>query len=73
MACRVTRINYADLTDPVIDIEAVEDIFGMLETQVSAPPAKSAWVDPTLIDVKKNAADRLVEVPHYLAGGPMHL
>lgn len=68
MACRITRISLGDLTDPTIEVDAVEDVFGQLATQITAPPAGSAWVDPSLVDVPANTANRLLEVPHYLAG-----
>lgn len=69
MACRVTRVSYGDLTDPSIEVEAIEDVFGLLETQITPPQASSSWEDPTLIDVPLNAVNRLIEVPHFLVGG----
>lgn len=69
MACRVTRIAYGDLTDPKITIEALEDIFGVLETQFTAPPS-SEWVDPAAIELL-NLAERLDEVPYHIVGSEL--
>lgn len=67
MACRVTRISYGSLTEPHITLEAVEDIFGVLETKFAAPPA-SEWQNP-VTNLTINAAERLVEAPFHLVGG----
>lgn len=72
MACRVTRISYGGLTDPEVSIEAIEDIFGVVDTAFSAPvDGRANWEDPALQDVAPHVAERLLEVPYHLAGGEL--
>lgn len=66
LICRVTRISYGSLTEPRITIEAVEDIFGVLDTQFTAPP-ESTWQSPVAA-LNVNAAEALIEAPFHLAG-----
>lgn len=67
LACRVTRISYGSLTEPAVMVEAVEDIFGTLDTDFAVPPP-SEWRDP-ITELTINAAERLLEVPYHLMGG----
>lgn len=71
MACRVTRISYGNLTEPAVTIEAVEDIFGTMDTAFVAPP-QSAWTEPVQ-ELAANSYERLAEVPFHLAGGEQRL
>lgn len=66
MACRVTRISYGNLTEPAVTLEAVEDIFGTMDTDFVAPP-QSQWSEPVRT-LTANLSERIVEVPFYLAG-----
>lgn len=66
LICRVTRISYGSLTEPHITLEAVEDIFGVLDTQFTAPP-ESTWQSPVAA-LNVNAAEALIEAPFHLAG-----
>lgn len=67
MACRITRISPGTLRDGRIEIDAVEDIFGVAATAYT-PPGGSSWVDP--IQAPENlAAARLLEVPYALVVG----
>lgn len=66
LVCRVTRISYGSLTEPHITLEAVEDIFGVLDTQFTAPP-ESTWQSP-VASLNVNAAETLIEAPYHLAG-----
>lgn len=67
MVCRITNIAYGQLTEPQISIEAVEDIFGAVQTQVSVPGG-SGWVNPAHQPLTANAAEQLVEAPYHLLG-----
>lgn len=67
MVCRVTNIAYGQLTDPTITIEAIEDVFGVMETQV-AVPTNSGWTNPAHESLAPNVAARLEEAPYHLVG-----
>jgi hypothetical protein len=67
MVCRVSKIAYGELTDGKITIDAVEDAFGISGTAYSDPPG-TAWVDPVGDPVAVDA-QKLLELPHQLAGG----
>lgn len=64
---RVNTIRYGALEAGAISIEATEDIFGALESAYVPPPA-SEWTDPLAPPVAA-AAQALVEVPYWVAGG----
>jgi hypothetical protein len=66
MVCRVGEIRYGDLLKNRIDIDAVEDIFGLAETAYSAPPA-TTWSDP-VVDVEAPDAEALIELPYHFIG-----
>lgn len=66
MVCRCTRISYGSLADPAITLEAVEDIFGTMDTDFVAPPA-SEWTNP-VPTLTINAAEQLVEAPYHMLG-----
>lgn len=70
MVCRITNIAYGQLTEPQIRIDAVEDIFGAVETQVHVPGG-SSWVNPAHEQLQANPAEQLVEAPFHLAGGEL--
>lgn len=64
MACRVVRIDYGNLADGKIRIEATEDIWGTVNT-VYSPPGSTDWTDP-VADVDVLSYQRLEEVPWHL-------
>jgi len=64
MACRVGRIEYGNLTDGKIRIEAVEDIWGTISTVYSAP-GSTDWIDP-VASLDPLAYQRIEEVPWHL-------
>jgi hypothetical protein len=68
MVIRITRISTGTLTDGMIRIDAVEDVFGVAATAYTAPAA-SAWVDPVTAPAGLVAA-ALVEAPYALVVGP---
>ena len=45
MICRVTRVGTGRLDSGMIEIEAMEDVFGVDWTAYSPPPA-TGWIDP---------------------------
>ena len=61
---RITRISYGSLTDGKINIDAVEDIFGINSTAFVAPPA-SGWVNPVGAPLA-DTADHLEEMPYHI-------
>jgi hypothetical protein len=61
---RITRINYGELTDGKISIDAVEDIFGINSVAFVAPPA-SGWVNPAGA-ATPCSSEQLVELPYLL-------
>ncbi len=67
LVVRVTKIDYGDLANPKIEVEAVEDIFSVAFTAYD-PPADSGWVDPN-VDPSPPTAQRLEEVPYHLTEG----
>lgn len=66
MIARVTKINYGHLLRNRIEIDAVEDVFGLAATAFAAP-APTEWEDP-VGDVETAAAERLVELPYHFIG-----
>jgi hypothetical protein len=62
---RVVRINYGEVTDGRISLDAVEDIFGLNYT-VYDPPPSSGWINPTGAPTAP-AFQRLEEIPLQLA------
>jgi hypothetical protein len=58
---RITRISYGSLTDGKINMDAVEDIFGINSTAFVAPPS-SGWVNPAGAPLP-NSHERLMEIP----------
>ncbi|HXE90477.1 MAG TPA: phage tail protein [Terriglobales bacterium] len=64
MVLRVGTINYGDLANPRIEVEAVEDIFNVAFTAYD-PPADSGWVDP-VSDPLPPLAQVLEEMPYHL-------
>ncbi|MGH9685294.1 MAG: phage tail protein [Candidatus Acidiferrales bacterium] len=60
---RSTKIEYGDLTEGKITIQAVEDIFGISDAAFVAPPV-SGWVNPLGAPLAP-AAEQLVEAPYH--------
>src|SRR5574343_1185750 len=63
MATRVVSIEYGNLLDGKIRIEAIEDIWGTLLT-VYAPPGSTDWIDP-VASLDPLIYQRLEEVPYH--------
>lgn len=66
MVCRATRISYGGLTDPSITLEAVEDIFGLLETTYPAPTGYLPPFAPP--DFTGSATAAVYEAPYHFVG-----
>jgi hypothetical protein len=64
---RITAINYGALDSGQIEIEAVEDIFGVSKAAYSAPSA-SGWVDP-LGNPVAPVAQGVTESPYHVTPG----
>ncbi|MGH9780337.1 MAG: phage tail protein [Candidatus Acidiferrales bacterium] len=60
---RITKIEYGDLTEGKITIQAVEDIFGISNAAFVAPPT-SGWVNPLGLPAAP-AAEQLIEAPYH--------
>jgi hypothetical protein len=63
MICRIGDIKYGELLNNRIDIDALEDIFGLAATAYTAPPA-TTWSDTTT-DVAAPTAQAIVELPYH--------
>lgn len=62
MVCRITHIGYGEVSDGIITIDAMEDIFGIAGTAFVAPP-DSGWINP-IVAPAAPAQQRLVEAPY---------
>ncbi len=64
MAVRVTNINYGNLTDGVVEMDVVEDIFAVAATGY-ASPQDTGWEEPAQ-DPNVPAAQMAIEAPYFL-------
>jgi hypothetical protein len=61
---RITNINYGSAGDPTITISAVEDIFGLENSEFASPPG-TEWVDPSVPPTPMNNV-LITSLPYYL-------
>lgn len=66
MVFRITHIGYGEVSDGVITVDSVQDIFGIEGTAFDAPP-DSGWVNPVGAPVAP-AQQRLEEAPYPFLG-----
>lgn len=69
MIFRAVLINYGDLTDGKITIDAVEDVFGLPSAMYEDPP-ETEWIDP-ISDPVPVVSQRLWELPYYVLATTM--
>lgn len=66
LVLRVTNIRYGALDEGRIEVDAVEDIFG-ISAAVYTDPGASGWVDP-ITAPKVVSAQRIEEAPYWMVG-----
>lgn len=71
LVCRVVGINYGTAEDPTIEVQAIEDIFG-IEFAGYSTPTPSTWVDPQGVPVAP-IAQRLIEAPYFNSGSDRYV